>query len=48
MNIRKILTICLVGVSLCSCNDLLTEVPEDFLSPENSYTDKIRKGWKRL
>lgn len=40
MNIRKILTICLVGASLCSCNDLLTEEPEDFLSPENSYTDK--------
>lgn len=30
--------------SMTSCYDLLTEVPEDFLTPENSYTD--RKGFE--
>lgn len=33
----------LVG-SMTSCYDLLTEVPKDFLTPENSYTD--RKGFE--
>ena len=26
--------------SLTSCYDLLDETPKDFLTPENSYTDK--------
>ena len=30
--------------SMTSCYDLLTEVPKDFLTPENSYTD--RKGFE--
>lgn len=30
--------------SLTSCYDLLTETPKDFLTPENSYTDK--KGFE--
>ena len=30
--------------SVTSCNDLLTEVPKDFLTPENSYTNK--KGFE--
>lgn len=30
--------------SITSCNDLLTEVPKDFLTPENSYTNK--KGFE--
>ena len=30
--------------SLTSCYDLLDETPKDFLTPENSYTDK--KGFE--
>lgn len=41
MKLIKYLFIGLTFVgSVTSCNDLLTEVPKDFLTPENSYTNK--------
>lgn len=44
----KILRYLFIGLiltgSLTSCYDLLNEIPKDFLTPENSYTDK--KGFE--
>ena len=40
--IRQLFIGLVLAGSMTSCYDLLTEVPKDFLTPENSYTD--RKG----
>ena len=42
--IRQLFIGLVLAGSMTSCYDLLTEVPKDFLTPENSYTD--RKGFE--
>ena len=42
--IKYIFVLIFMTSSLSSCHDLLNEVPKDFLTPENSYTDK--KGFE--
>lgn len=42
--LNKILIGLILIVSITSCNDLLEEKPKDFLTPDNSYTDK--KGFE--
>ena len=42
--IKYILLLIVTTFSFSSCHDLLTEIPKDFLTPENSYTDK--KGFE--
>ena len=43
-HLKYIFLIMFMTSSLSSCHDLLNEVPKDFLTPENSYTDK--KGFE--
>lgn len=42
--IKRLFISVLLVSSLTTCHDLLTEVPKDFLTPENSYTN--RKGFE--
>ena len=39
--IRQLFIGLVLAGSMTSCYDLLTEVPKDFLTPENSYTDRL-------